>query len=107
MKQKNYGTKLNLGIVGGVLSLILGGGSVIGFLVFLIVAVFAAIGLSTYQEGTEAWIKQNAVVQNYEFLAYLFAALAVVFVVLGIVLLVVFIKKKKNLKKQAINTEEK
>lgn len=107
MKKKSDGTKLNLGIAGGVVSLVLGGGSVVGFLVFLVVTVFAAVGLAAYQEGTEAWAKQNAVVQHYEFLAYLFAALSVVFVVLGIVLLVVFIKKKRDLKKKAINTEEK
>ncbi len=107
MKQTNEGKKSTIGIVSGILSLILGGGSLVGCLVFLIVTVFAAIGLAATKEGTEAWTTQNALVNRYEFLAYLFGAIAVVFVALGIVLLVIFIKKKRNLKNETVNTEEK
>ncbi len=107
MKQKSENTKSTVGIVSGVLSLILGGGSLVGFFVFLIVAVFAAIGLAGQKEGTEAWAEQNAIVSRYEIISYILGALAIVFVALGIVLLVISIRKKRQLKKQKINTEVK
>lgn len=104
MNQKSEHTKSTVGIVSGVISLILGGGSLVGFFVFLIVTVFAALGLAGTKEGTDAWVEQNARVSRYEIVTYLLAALAIVFVVLGIVLLVIFIRKKRQLKKQEINT---
>ena len=103
-------SKTNIGITSGVFSIVLGGGSVVVFMVYFIVAIFASIGLGACEKGTQQWLEQNALVRQYETISYIFLALSIVLIVLGIVLLVVFIRKKRQLKKAQkaeINTEAK
>ncbi len=96
MKKLTNKGKSNAGIIGGVASLLCGGGSLVGCLVFLIVTVFAAMGLGGYDKGSEAYLAQEALVHRYEFLTYFFGILAAVLFILGIVLLVIFIRKRKK-----------
>lgn len=110
MAKLTNSSKANIGITSGVVSIVLGGGSVVLFMVYLIVTIFASIGLGTYEKGTLQWVEQNALVRQYETISYIFLALSIVLLVLGIVLLVVFIKKKRQIKKAQtadINTEAK
>ena len=110
MAKLTNSSKANIGITSGVVSIVLGGGSVVLFMVYLIVTIFASIGLGTYEKGTPQWVEQSALGRQYETISYIFLALSIVLFVLGIVLLVVFIKKKRQIKKAQtadINTEAK
>lgn len=92
--------KINGGIVGSIVSIIFGSGGIVAGLIFLIVTVFAAIGLAAYEKGSEAWEAQNKIVMRYEILAYVFGIFGIILLVLGIVLLIVFLRKKHMLKKK-------
>lgn len=95
MAKMTDNSKIKIGITSGVVSLVFGGGSVVPFMIYFIAAIFASIGLGTYEKGTPQWLEQNALVRQYETISYIFLALSIVLIVLGIVLLVVFIRKKR------------
>ena len=110
MAKMTEDSKTNIGIICGIVSLILGGGCFVPFVIYFVVTIFASIGLGAYEKGTSQWIEQNALVRQYELISCIFLALSIILIVLGIVLLVVFIRKKRQFKKARmaqINTEEK
>lgn len=88
--------KSNAGIIFGVLSLICGGGSLVGGVIFAIATVFAGMGLGAYEKGSEGYLAQQALVNFYQMITYILGFLALVLVILGIVLLVIFIRRRKK-----------